>query len=83
MCLSCHRAHASGWDHATRWNMPASGTIVFGGTWPGWNAIGDAALPANAQGRMQAETQAAMYDRDAKSYASYQKVLCNKCHAQD
>ena len=21
MCLSCHRAHASGWDHAMRWNM--------------------------------------------------------------
>jgi hypothetical protein len=83
MCLSCHRAHASGWDHGTRWNLPASGTIVFGGAWAGWNAVGDAALPANAQGRMQAETQAAMYDRDAKSYASYQKVLCNKCHAQD
>lgn len=83
MCLSCHRAHATGWDHATRWNMPASGTIVFAGAWPGWNGVGDAALSANAQGRTQAETQAAMYDRDARSYAAYQKVLCNKCHAQD
>jgi hypothetical protein len=83
MCLSCHRAHASGWDHGTRWNMPVSGTITFGGSWPGWNATGDAALAANAQGRTVAETQAAMYDRDAKTYAAYQKVLCNKCHAQD
>lgn len=83
MCLSCHRAHASGWDHALRWNMPASGTIVFGGAWPGIDGVGDARLPANAQGRLQAETQAAMYDRNSASYAAYQKTLCNKCHGQD
>jgi hypothetical protein len=82
-CLSCHRAHASGWDHALRWNMPASGTIVFGGSWPGLDASGEAALAKNAQGRMRAETQAAMYDRDATTFAAYQKVLCNKCHAKD
>jgi hypothetical protein len=83
MCLSCHRAHASGWDHALRWNMPISGTITFASNWPGVDAIGDAGLPANAQGRTTAETQAAMYDRDARTYSAYQKVLCNKCHAKD
>jgi len=83
MCLSCHRAHASGWDHAMRWNMPANSTIVFGGSWPGVDAVGDAALPANAQGRYRADTRAAMYDRDPSIYSPYQKVLCNKCHAQD
>jgi hypothetical protein len=87
MCLSCHRAHASGWDSALRWNMRdrtiSSGTITAGGAWPGIDAVGDAALPANAQGRTQAETRGAMYDRDASAYAPYQKVLCNKCHAQD
>ncbi|HSN92779.1 MAG TPA: cytochrome C [Anaeromyxobacteraceae bacterium] len=83
MCLSCHRAHATAWDHATRWNMPQSGTITFGGKWPGVDAGGEAALPANAQGRTQAETRAGMYDRDPSVYASYQRVLCNKCHAKD
>jgi hypothetical protein len=83
MCLSCHRAHATGWDHALRWNMPQSGTITFGSSWPGVDAIGDARLPANAQGRLQAETRAAMYDRDPSIYSAYQKTLCNKCHAQD
>ena len=82
-CLSCHRAHASGWDHALRWNMPASGTIVFGSSWPGLDASGEAALAKNAQGRMRSEVQAAMYDRDATTFAAYQKVLCNKCHAKD
>ncbi len=83
MCLSCHRAHATAWDHALRWNMPQSGTIVFAGAWPGVDAPGVAGLAANAQGRTQAETRAGMYDREASAYASFQKVLCNKCHAQD
>jgi hypothetical protein len=54
-----------------------------GGQWPGIDAAGDGALPANAQGRTMAETRGAMYDRDPAVYAPYQKVLCNKCHAQD
>jgi cytochrome c553 len=83
MCLSCHRAHATGWDHALRWNMPPSGLLTFGGSWPGTDATGAARLPANAQGRTQAETRAAMYDRNASSFADYQKTLCNKCHAKD
>ncbi len=82
-CLTCHRAHASGWDHALRWNMPASGIIVFGGSWPGLDASGEAALARNAQGRTRGEVQAAMYDRNASTFSPYQKVLCNKCHAQD
>ena len=86
-CLSCHRAHASGWDWAMRWNMSnrtiSTGYVTAGGQWPGIDATGDAALPANAQGRTQAETRGAMYDRDPTVYAPYQKALCNKCHAQD
>jgi hypothetical protein len=82
MCLSCHRAHATAWDHAMRWNSPPSGYIVVGGAWPGTDAPGRAGLDEFAQGRTQAETQAAMYDRDARNYAEYQKVLCNKCHGQ-
>jgi hypothetical protein len=83
MCLSCHRAHATAWDHATRWNMPPSSTIVFGGQWAGVDASGQAGLPLNAQGRTKAETRAAMYDRDPGTYAAFQRVLCNKCHAKD
>jgi hypothetical protein len=87
MCLSCHRAHASGWDWAMRWNMRdatiSSGYVTAGGAWPGIDAPGDAALPATAQGRTQAETRGAMYGRDPSAFAPYQKALCNKCHAQD
>jgi hypothetical protein len=82
MCLSCHRAHATAWDHALRWNNPPSGYIVVGGSWPGTDATGSARLDEFAQGRTRAETEAAMYGRAASSYSEYQKVLCNKCHGQ-
>lgn len=86
MCLTCHRAHASGWDWAMRWNMRdrtmTTGYVTAGGQWPGIDAAGDAALPDNAQGRTMAETRGAMYDRDPSVYAPYQKALCNKCHGQ-
>jgi hypothetical protein len=82
MCLSCHRAHATAWDHALRWNNPPSGYIVVGGSWPGIDAPGRARLDEFAQGRTRAETEAAMYGRDAANYGEYQKVLCNKCHGQ-
>ncbi len=87
MCLSCHRAHASGWDQGLRWNMRdrtlSTGYVTVASQWPGIDGAGDAALPANAQGRTQAETRGAMYDRDPAAFAPYQKALCNKCHAQD
>ena len=81
MCLSCHRAHASAWDGALRWNVKSE-YVVAGGQWPGVDATGEAARPSVAQGRTRAETRAAMYDRDASAYASFQTSLCNKCHAK-
>ncbi|HEX9051016.1 MAG TPA: cytochrome C [Anaeromyxobacter sp.] len=81
MCLSCHRAHASGWDHALRWNVGAD-YIVASGQWPGVDSVGAGAKPEIAQGRTRADTRAAMYDRDPSAYASFQTSLCNKCHAK-
>lgn len=80
-CLTCHRAHASGWDHAMRWNQESE-FIVAGGQWPGIDATGAAATPALAQGRTVAETRAAMYDRYPSVFAAFQNSLCNKCHAK-
>jgi hypothetical protein len=69
-CLTCHRAHASGWKHALRWNNSAT-FIVEKGVWP------------TAQGRTVEETRKAYYDRPPTVFASYQRVLCNKCHMKD
>lgn len=79
MCLTCHRAHASAWDHMARWNM-ASVFIVHKGVYPG---IDNGSPEGIAQGRTEAETQKAYYDRPVTLFASYQRGLCNKCHMRD
>jgi hypothetical protein len=81
MCLSCHRAHATAWDHALRWNQRAT-YLVADGLWPGTDSVGSAQLPENAQGRTIAETRGAMYDRDPTRFARFQTSLCNKCHGK-
>ncbi len=79
-CLTCHRAHASGWEHMMRWNEKA-GFLTSDGMWPGIDTL--PGEPENARGRTSAETRAAYYDRPASVLASYQRTLCNKCHARD
>lgn len=79
-CLSCHRAHASGWEYALRWNMEGE-FIVWNSLYPGTDTT--PSVPQFARGRLGAETQAAYYDRPVTKFASYQRVLCNKCHAKD
>ena len=79
MCLTCHRAHASGWDHMARWNM-ATAFIVHKGAYPG---INNGAPAEYAQGRSVAEAQKAYYDRPSTRFALSQRGLCNKCHVRD
>jgi len=80
MCLTCHRAHASGWDKSTRWNMKTE-MLVWNGDYAGKDRNG---VPAQySQGRMHAETKKTFYDRPANYYGIYQRSLCNKCHAKD
>jgi predicted CXXCH cytochrome family protein len=94
MCLSCHRAHASAWEYALRWN-PENEFLTMA------DAAGVAVYPANDQvgstpdgkalntqtqvsrGYSVAEMTAAYYQRPATKFAPYQRQLCNKCHIQD
>jgi len=89
MCLSCHRAHASGWDSMTRWSNANEFITLVASTdgtgipiYPGTDMPGTVNAAA-AQGRTQAEHQATMYGRAATKWAPYQRSLCNKCHAKD
>jgi hypothetical protein len=79
-CMSCHRAHASGWVNALRWNMGGA-FMTYDSLYPG--SATTPTVPQFARGRTGAETQAAYYDRPVTVFASYQRVLCNKCHAKD
>jgi hypothetical protein len=80
-CLSCHKSHASGWLHMTKWNNESE-LIIVEGEWPGTDAASPEAQDV-AMGRTQAETSAAYHDTPASDYATYQRVLCNKCHIKD
>ena len=84
-CPSCHRAHASGWSHMMRWNNRGEFLIHVDSSgnpaWPGTDTTPN--FPEFAMGRTSAETRAAYYDRPAILFRSYQRSLCNKCHAKD
>lgn len=81
-CLSCHRAHASGFESMTRYNLfnefmtiaDASGAPVY-----------DTSTTEGKinMGMSQAEQEAAYNGRPATKFAANQRNLCNKCHAKD
>ncbi len=85
-CLSCHRAHASGFESMTRWNNRAEFLTVEGqyasnsGVATG---TGELFYGNISNGYTSTEYQAAMYDRPATKFATFQRSLCNKCHAKD
>jgi predicted CXXCH cytochrome family protein len=85
-CLSCHRAHASGFKEMLRWNpetpfltyVDSAGTV----NWPGTD-LPNPPSATTSMGRTTAETKAAYYDRNVLVFGAYQRSLCNKCHAKD
>jgi hypothetical protein len=81
-CLTCHRAHASGWDSMTRWNTKGT-FITVAGEYPGTDADGRGGAGENSTGKLRGEYKAAMYNRDPGQFALFQRQLCNKCHARD
>ncbi len=83
-CLSCHRAHASAFPAAVRWQIESEFMTVAGNYMGVDNpAITDPDAAEQNRGRTMAENQAGYYDRPATRFATWQRVLCNKCHAKD
>jgi hypothetical protein len=71
MCLTCHRAHATAFNNATRWDMEHE---LLAEGWP---------TAANLTA-MGAVANADYYGRDiATDFGDFQRSLCNKCHGQD
>jgi hypothetical protein len=81
-CVSCHRAHAGGFDSLLRFSLETefmteddpAGIAMYAAS-----AL-DATLGA---GYTAALTQAAYYGRPASVFGPYARVQCNKCHAKD
>jgi predicted CXXCH cytochrome family protein len=83
-CMSCHRAHASGFIHAVRWQLENE-FLTKGDSLgnPVWCATDVAGSGRCALGRPTTEVQAAYYDRPVAKLGAWQRSLCNKCHAKD
>ncbi len=69
MCLTCHRAHASGFPDMLRF-METETFVTEEGAF------------ALEMGRSDVDMQAAYY-RDASGFGNFQRALCNKCHVKD
>ncbi|MEK6744817.1 MAG: cytochrome c3 family protein [Nitrospirota bacterium] len=83
MCLSCHRGHASAFPAMARWNNESE-LITFEHSYAGTDAPNAEASNANfARGRLVAEMAAGYYNKPATDFATFQRSLCNKCHAKD
>lgn len=83
-CMSCHRAHSSGWEYALRWYYQYE-FLTKNGEYVALDnpAVTGARAGVQTRGRDIATAQAAYYDRPATQFATYQRQLCNKCHAKD
>ncbi len=84
MCLTCHRAHASGWPHSLRWNAPNAAYLTIQGAYPGIDAANSTAQNGEYNlGYTQAQVQRTFYDRSAAVYGTNnsQTQLCGKCHS--
>ncbi|HSB20642.1 MAG TPA: cytochrome C [Anaeromyxobacteraceae bacterium] len=87
MCLSCHRAHASGFEYGTRWNVEFEFLTIQDGTgaavYPGTD-VTPVPSATTSMGRTQAQWQTSYYGRPATKFGvGYQRSLCNKCHVKD
>jgi len=71
MCLSCHRAHASAFPNAGRWDFEAA-------------LLADSHPQDGDAGASGGDRLNSYYGRDVVSvFGDGQRSLCNKCHVQD
>ena len=82
MCLSCHRAHASGFASSSRFlYLNELMTVADSAN----AAIYDSSTTENSinYGYTQTQQQNAYYGRPATVFGPYARNQCNKCHAKD
>lgn len=81
MCLTCHRAHASGFESLLR--FPATSTFITIADANGAAYDTRSTDNTNNNGLNEAAQISAFYGRKASSFGPYARTLCNKCHAKD
>jgi hypothetical protein len=79
-CLTCHRAHASGFGSMLRWSMDSEILTGMDATGASTWVTTDTKV---TRGKSQTELAASYNGRLATDFAPNQRALCNKCHAKD
>ncbi|MBU8871652.1 MAG: hypothetical protein KOO60_12370 [Gemmatimonadales bacterium] len=77
MCLSCHRAHATPFADATRWDMATDFLVDSHPAVAGEDELGN---PIFDGGATQSDIDNMYY---GYSFTNDQRSLCNKCHVKD
>ena len=77
MCLTCHRAHATPFKDATRWDMAADFLVDSHPAIAGTDSLGN---PIFDGGATQDDIDNMYY---GYSFTNDQRSLCNKCHVKD
>jgi hypothetical protein len=79
-CLSCHRAHATAFESAIRWNYSGNEFITAADA---SNAAIYDSVNGKGTGYSQAQQTNAYYGRPATFFGPNARSYCNKCHAKD
>jgi len=82
MCLTCHRAHASAFDNALRWDHTSE---LLAESWVYLQSNVDltVAAPYYKHGVIIDVADPGNGSPFTDGYGPYQRSLCNKCHVQD
>ncbi len=80
MCLSCHRAHATGFTGMLRFNVEGNEFMTAADS--ANNAIYDT-VNGKGTGLNATQQQNAYYGRPATVFGPNARSYCNKCHAKD
>ncbi len=83
MCLSCHRAHASPFENALRWDYNTSEFIAESWMYKDSNVDLATAAPYYKHGTVIDVADPGSGNPFTDGYGEYQRSLCNKCHVQD
>ena len=79
-CISCHRAHATAFASAIRWNYAGNEFMTAADS---TNAAIYDSVNGKGTGYSQAQQQNAYYGRPATVFGPNARSYCNKCHAKD
>jgi hypothetical protein len=80
-CVTCHRAHAGGFESMLRFFYLNEFMTIGDST--GTASYAPLSAGNRSTGLSPVQVQRAYYERPASTFGPWARLQCNKCHAQD